>query len=180
MTQSARRARYSPLSQRERDPQSVERRSRIERTLSKALFPSRADLIERSLTERCIRDTHYSKSLFKHRRCYNNRCSHLQIPFSNLRLDARVEGEKKKEKNSRETSIIPSIYLCKGRRRTMALMAKAWALNRFVAVSTSLTNALRRARSASWSSVATLFFAREKERKREGRVVLRYTLRKER
>lgn len=102
-----------------------------------------------------------------------HRCSDLQIPFSNLRLNARVEGGGGgKEKNSRETSIIPSIYLCKGRRRTMALMA-TWALNRFEAVSTSLTNALRRARSASWSSVATLF---SRERRKGGGGKGRFTL----
>lgn len=48
-----------------------------------------------------------------------------------------------------------------------------WALNRFEAVSTSLTNALRRARSASWSSVATLF---SRERRKGGGGKGRFTL----
>ena len=86
-----------------------------------------------------------------------------------------MSSEGKKGKNSRETSIdrsspIPlsldvSIYLCNGGRRRAADGFKP-GFEGVVGRFHELTNALRHARSASWSS---FFRAAERERKKEKR-----------
>ena len=142
------------------------REGRIERSLSKLCFHH--DRLDRTFVNRTVyRDTHYSN------RCLS-RCSHLRFQFSNLRLTACHE-ERKKERKKKKFSIDRSSPLSRCFDLSLQRGASRWWLCHRVRFKPGfegvlgrfheLTNALRHARSASWSSVGTLF---SRERKGEG------------
>lgn len=161
------------------------REGRIERSLSKLCFHH--DRLDRTFVNRTVyRDTHYS-----------NRClSHIppmlafpSIPIFQSSNSPRVRKKERKEKknfreNSRSTLVdhldcfdlslqreggASRWWLC---HRVRFKPGFEGVLGRFH----ELTNALRHARSASWSSGGTLFSReRRKKGKKRGRIVLHVT-----